>query len=53
MDGGRLASVFNRGVETCSSDKLASFTSYFLTGYFLTGFFSHIKITGLAMKIVE
>jgi hypothetical protein len=21
--------------------------------YFLTGFFSHIKITGLAMKIVE
>jgi hypothetical protein len=47
MQSGRLVSVFNRGVELMED-------RWFISRiYFFTGFFSHIKITGLAMKIVE
>ena len=49
MVSGRMASVFKRAVEP-----LEFWCRLFLSqDYFLAGFLSHIKITGLAMKIVE
>ena len=49
MDSGQVGLSIQRAVEP-----LEFWSRLFLSpDYFFTGFFFHIKITGLAMKIVE